>query len=48
MVFCREIPTYRFVKEAAPAADVLLGHDMALLCNLPATRELGSRDVRVR
>ncbi|MEH2492849.1 polysaccharide pyruvyl transferase family protein [Bradyrhizobium sp. AZCC 2230] len=46
VVFCREMPTYRFVKEAAPAADVLLGHDMALSCDLPATRELGSRDVR--
>jgi exopolysaccharide biosynthesis predicted pyruvyltransferase EpsI len=37
-VFCRERPSFSFVRQHAPKAEVILSHDLAFSCDLDATR----------
>jgi exopolysaccharide biosynthesis predicted pyruvyltransferase EpsI len=42
-VFCREPPSYEFLKANAPKANTFLSHDMAFLCDLAETKQLAPR-----
>lgn len=37
-IFCREMPSFEFVKRSAPRANVFLSHDVAVTCDFDETR----------